>query len=149
MRLTVAVLFACLAGCASAPMATHVDPTAGTDGATLVKEVCLGKGRGLVHFTGIDATKFKQFQAQKLFVSPGEHTIGIVYMAPGASWNVSGEGLTPVTYNFEARGNYIVRYRRTGAKDYKVWIEPIDASRTQAPNSVCLQPAFEDSKYWQ
>jgi len=98
---------------------------------------------------GVDATAFRRFQMQKLVPAPGEHTIKVLYMAPGASWAATGEGTTTVTHRFEADGTYIVRYRRTEPKNYKVWIEPIESSRTEVSNSVCLQPPFEDPRYWQ
>lgn len=150
LRFVLVSLLLILTGCTTvAPMTTHIDPKAGSDAATLVREVCYGQGRGLIHFEGVDSVGFKPFQVQKLFVSPGEHTVRVVYLAPGISWNVIGEGSTSVTHKFDAHATYIFRYRRTGPKSYETWIEPIDASRVEAPGSVCLQSEFEDSRYWQ
>ena len=148
MRLAVLSILATFSGVASsATPITYTDPNAGQDAATIVKEFCLGQGRGLVHFEGIDETKFKRLKVQKIVASPGVHTIKVLYLAPGARFDVGGAGVTSLTFEFAQRGTYIVRYRRTDPAHYKTWIEPIDATQAQA--AVCLAPPFEDSRYWQ
>jgi hypothetical protein len=141
-----------LAACSSLSVPNtmeYVDPLAGPDRAILVKEYCLGQGRGLVHFDGIDGNRFPAYKMQRLQVQPGTRVVKLFYMAPGASFNVEAHGeLMSVTHDFAPNGAYIVRYRRTDPKHYRMWIEPIDPARAQTPNTVCLQPAFEDPTYW-
>lgn len=150
MRFIVCFLLLGLAGCATtAPVTTYTDPAAGADGAVLIREACLGQGRGMIHFQGVDSTEFETFQVQKLSLSPGEHTVRFKYMAPGFSYDITGEGATSIRHSFEPGVTYIARYRRTEPKRYKVWLEPIDAARAAGPDWICLQPAFEDRRYWQ
>jgi len=148
MRLIALSILATFSGIASsATPITHTDPNAGQDAATVVKEFCIGQGRGLVHFEGIDETEFKRFKVQRIVTSPGTHTIRVLYKAPGARFDIEGQGATNLTYEFAPGGTYIVRYRRTDPEHYKTWIEPIDAA--QAQTTICLAPPFDDPSYWQ
>ena len=150
MRLAVLTFFVvCLAGCATLdPL--YTDPASSSDHAVLVKEYCVGLGRGLVHFEGIDSTTFKKFQIQKLLVAPGQHTVKVLYMAPGARFDIVGSGkVKSLPYYFAPNSSYIVKYKRTDPSHYRVWIEPISAVQAQVANSVCTQPAFGDHRYWQ
>ena len=127
----------------------HLDPNPGENPVTIIKEFCPGKGRGLIHFDGYDQTTFKSFQILKIVASPGKHTIRAIFMAPGSRFDVQGEGSSSLEYEFEPGGSYLVRYRRTDPDHYVAWIEPLDAALAQSSNPICLEPPFEDSRYWQ
>ena len=127
----------------------HVDPVAGENPATIVKEFCLGKGRGLIHFDGYDQAKFKPLTVQKIVASPGKHAISVIFRAPGSRFDLEQEGSRTLEYEFAPGGSYLVRYRRTDPDHYVAWIEPLDLAQAQSPNPICLEPPFEDSRYWQ
>jgi hypothetical protein len=91
--------------------------------AQVFREFCIGGNRGLVHFDSLDGLtvrdnpSFKGGWPMKLVLTPGVHTIGLDFKAPGF------QGDTSITHNFEGGKVYLVKYKRISYETYRTWIE--------------------------
>ena len=125
-------------------------PSAGY--AKVLREHCPGAGRGLVHFLQVDGQSIRPRRTWPTYLelAPGEHTLGMEFIGTASNIWDRWEGRGNVRGEFEAGKAYIVRYQRTAADAFRVWIEPLPDFDLAGPaTSTCRQDAFPDKAYHQ
>ena len=138
-----------LVGCSATPPifleqgATNLPPR---ETAEISREFCIGGGRGLIHFTALDGQRIGGAigATAKLVVTPGRHTVEVLYLAPDSTIFARWEGAMRLTHDFEANSSYVLRYERTDIDRYRAWIEkwagtyPSDGAPPTSASRRCL-----------
>lgn len=151
VKLFLAISLALLSACASPALfsqpGTERLPPSGT--AQVFREFCTGGNRGLIHFDSLngstvrDNPSFKGGWPTKLVLTPGAHTIGLDFKAPGFQGNSS------ISHTFESGKVYLIKYRRVTEDTYRAWIEQLPlAGEIEATTVFCTQAEpFSESRY--
>lgn len=117
--------------------------------AKLVREFCPGEGRGLIHFLEVDGRNIRVHRTWPTYLelAPGGHRLGMEFKGTASSFWATWEGMGEVSAELEAGKVYLVRYRRTAADAFRVWLEPLDDApfeTVDVSTSVCRQSPFPD-----
>ncbi|MFZ5635631.1 MAG: hypothetical protein ACOY82_03495 [Pseudomonadota bacterium] len=115
----------------------------------MLREFCPGEGRGLIHFLEVDGRNIRipRTWPTYLELAPGAHRLGMEFKGTASSIWATWEGPGEVSVELEAGKVYLVRYRRTAADAFRVWVEPLDGVSFESVDistSICRQPPFPD-----
>lgn len=120
--------------------------------AKVLREFCPGGGRGLVHFLTLDGQPIRVPRTWPTYLelAPGPHRLGMEYIGTADNIWDSWQGTGEASGEMEAGKAYVVRYQRTAADRFRVWLEPVpDAENAGMATTICLQAEFPDKAYHQ
>jgi hypothetical protein len=122
--------------------------------AKVIREFCPGQGRGQIHFLELDGKliRIRKTWPTYLELAPGQHRIGLEFMAPASDIWSSWNGKAEVTAELEAGKTYLVRYQRTAVDAFRTLITPFpDFDAVDQTTQICVQarPPMPESRVHQ